>query len=168
MEKRLIVFFGKTGAGKNYVAEVFAKEFGFYFYDADLDLTAEMKEAIAVGLVFTDAMRDRYFEVIIEKIQELFGSHTQIVLAQGLFKNKQRRELLKAFPFAEFIWVDAADHFIERRIVERNSSVTLEYARKINHIFEEPNFYCEKIINHNGSEELLNEVRKIGSKLRNL
>ncbi|MGI6084241.1 MAG: shikimate kinase [Acetivibrionales bacterium] len=165
MGKRLIVLFGKTGAGKNYVSEIFAKELGFYFYDADRDLTAEMKEAVAEGRVFTVEMRDRYLEKIIERTKELFASHTQIVLAQGLFKNKQRRELLKAFPFAEFVWVDAADGLIEQRIVERNSSVTLEYALKINQMFEEPDFYCERIINHNSSEELLNKIRKIGANL---
>ena len=158
MEKRLVILFGKTGVGKNYIAEIFAKEFGFYFYDADQDLTVEMKEAITVGRVFTDAMRAKYFETIIGKTQELLGLHPKIALTQGLFKNKHRRILMKTFPFAEFIWVDAEDRIIEQRTVERNSSVTLEYARKINPIFEAPNFSCEKIINNGGSEELLKKI----------
>jgi len=158
MEKRLVVLFGKTGVGKNYLAEIFTKEFGFYFYDADRDLTAEMKEAITVGQTFTDAMRAKYLEAIIEKTEELFGLHTKIVLAQGLFKNKHRRILMKAFPFAEFIWADADDRIIEGRIIERNSSVTLGYARKINQIFETPDFSCEKIINNSGSEELVKKI----------
>ena len=106
-----------------------------------------MKKAITEGQMFTDAMRNRYIEVIIEKTQELLDSHSQVVLAQGLFKNKQRRELLQAFPFAEFIWVDAADYLIEQRILERKNNITLEYARKINQLFEEPNIICQKIIN---------------------
>lgn len=168
MQKRLVIFFGKTGAGKNCTAELFARKFGFYFYDADQDLTEEMKEAIAAGRIFTDAMRDRYFEVIIEKTRELLGSHSRIALAQGLFKNKQRRSLMRAFPFAEFIWVDAVDNLIEERIVARNSRVTLEYARRINPLFEVPDFKCEKIINNGGFIDLENEVRKLGVKLKGL
>lgn len=168
MEKRLVVFFGKTGAGKNYTAEIFAKEFGFYLYDADRDLTVEMREAVANGLVFSDTMRNRYLEVIKEKTQELLSVNPKVALAQGLFKNKHRRELRKAFPFAEFIWVDADDSIIEQRIVERNSSVTLEYARRINPLFEAPDFSCEKITNNGGAEELVDEVRKLGTKIEGL
>lgn len=104
-----------------------------------------MKAAIAEGRIFTDAMRDKYFEVIIEKTRELLGLHSRIALAQGLFKNKQRRSLMKAFPFTQFIWADADDNLIEQRIMERNSRVTLEYARRINPLFERPDFKCAKL-----------------------
>jgi len=168
MQKRLVIFFGKTGAGKNYTAQLFAREFGFYLYDADQDLTVEMKEAIAEGRIFTDAMRDKYFEVIIEKTRKLLGSHSRIALAQGLFKNRQRRRVMQAFPFAKFIWVDAADNIIEQRIVGRDNNVTVEYARRINPLFEAPDFKCEKIVNNCGFKDLLNEVRKLGTTLKGL
>lgn len=165
MEKCLLVFFGKTGAGKSYTAELFAKEFGYCFYDADLDLTVEMRESIADSQVFTDEMRTMYFEKVKVKTKGLLKSNSKIALAQGFFKNKNRWEFIEAFPFAKFIWVDADDGILEQRILKRNSSVTLEYSRKINQLFETPNFNCEKIINNSGSEELVNEVRKIEAKL---
>lgn len=136
MEKSLVIFFGKTGAGKSYAAKMFAEAFGYYFYDADLDLTVEMREAIAKGLVFSDEMRFKYFEVVKEKTKELLKLNLKVALAQGFFKNKNRSKFIEAFPFAKFIWVDADDVLLEQRILERNSSVTLEYARKINQIFE--------------------------------
>ncbi len=35
MNKILLIFFGKAGAGKNYTAKIFEKELDYYFYDAD-------------------------------------------------------------------------------------------------------------------------------------
>lgn len=165
MEKRILIFFGKTGAGKSYIAKIFEKEFGYYFYDADLDLTVEMREAIVTGQVFTAAMRTTYFEVIKEKTKALLKSNLKIALAQGFFKNRNRQEFMEEFPFAKFIWVDADVGILERRILRRNSSVTLEYARRINQLFETPDFNCEKIINNGGTEELVNEARKTEAKL---
>lgn len=168
MKKRLLILFGKTGAGKSYAAKIFAQKFGFYLYDADRDLTAEMREAIANGLTFSDGMRNRYLEVLREKTAELLNSNSKVVLAQGLFKNKHRRILMKAFPFAVFVWVDADDQLIEERITERSGSVTLEYARRINSLFETPDFICEKVINNGGAKELVSEVSKIGAKIKGL
>ena len=165
VEKRILIFFGKTGAGKSYTAKIFGQEFGYYLYDADLDLTVEMREAIETGQVFTAEMRTAYFEVIKEKTKALLKSNLKIALAQGFFKNRNRQEFMEEFPFAKFIWVDADDGILERRILRRNSSVTLEYARRINQLFETPDFNCEKIINNGGTEELLNEARKTEAKL---
>lgn len=164
MKKCLLVLFGKTGAGKSYAAEIFAQKFGFYLYDADRDLTAEMRQAIANGLTFNDGMRDRYVEILWKKTAELLNENSKVVLAQGLFKNKHRRILMEAFPFAVFVWVDADDRLIEERITKRSGSVTLEYARRINPLFETPDFECEKIINNGGAEELVSEVSKIVAK----
>jgi gluconokinase len=168
MKKCLLIFFGKTGAGKSYAAEIFAEKFGFYLYDADRDLTVEMREAIVNGLVFSDGMRNRYLEIVKEKTAKLLSINSKVVLAQGLFKNKHRRILMKAFPFAVFIWVDADDKVIEERIVERSSSVTIEYARRINPLFEKPDFKCEKVINNGGAEEFKYEINKIGAKIKGL
>lgn len=161
--KRFVIIFGKTGAGKSYTAKLFEKELGFYFYDADQDLTAAMREAIATGHVFTDTMRTEYFKIIAEKIGALLESYPKIVLAQGLFKNKHRRQLAAQFPFAEFIWIDAADSILKERILQRNNEITWEYAQKINQLFEIPDFICKKIVNNGGAEELLIKVRELGN-----
>ena len=41
-----VYFFGLPAAGKNYAGGVMAKEFGYTFYDGDLDLTLEMRDAM--------------------------------------------------------------------------------------------------------------------------
>jgi gluconokinase len=168
LKKCLLVLFGKTGAGKSYAAEIFAQKFGFYLYDADWDLTAEMRQAITNGITFSDEMRDRYVEILRKKTAELLNSKSKVVLAQGLFKNKHRRILMEAFPFAVFVWVDADNRLIEERITERSGCVTLEYARRINPLFETPDFKCEKIINNGGAKELIHEISRIGAKIKGL
>jgi hypothetical protein len=125
-----------------------------------------MREAIANGLVFSDGMRDRYVEILRKKTAELLNRKSKVILAQGLFKNKHRRILMEAFPFAVFIWVDADDRLIEEGITKRSGSVTLEYARRINPLFETPDFKCEKIINNGGAEELTHEINRIGAKIK--
>ena len=54
----IFFLFGLLGAGKNFVGKLFAEEFDFTFYDADQDLTAAIKEAIADHREFTEQMRD--------------------------------------------------------------------------------------------------------------
>ncbi len=163
MEKRILIFFGKTGAGKDYVANLFAKEFGFYIYDADTDLTPEMIYAIKHQLEFTEEMRARYFEVVALRMNELLEINKKIVMTQGLFKNKNRHELMNIFPFAEWIWVEADENIIVERVLQRKSLVTLEYARKINKFFEEPDFSCYKLLNNLGEPELMAQINAIMS-----
>jgi gluconokinase len=158
MERELLIFFGKAGAGKNFVAGIFEREFGYCFYDADQDLTQEMIGAIYNNQRFTDKMRDEYFEVVKIRVKELLKTKDKVVLTQGLFKNKHRFDLLKEFPFAKFVWIDADQSILESRIVARNDFITKEYAQKINSYFEEPEFVCSKIMNNDGEAEILRQA----------
>ncbi len=161
MDKRVLIFFGKTGAGKNYVARVFEREFGYYWYDADIDLTQEMVHAIKHKLGFTAEMRARYFDIVKLRMKALLPTKKKIVVTQGLFKNLNRHELMEEFPTAQWIWVDAEQNIIEERIFKRNNIVTPEYARKINAYFEEPDFHCYKILNNKGKAEVLKQAQFI-------
>lgn len=161
MKQQLFIIFGKSGAGKNYIGEMIALHLGYYFYDADQDLTEEMLDAIKNQHFFTDEMRARYFEKVKQKIEALLRIHPKIVVTQGLFKNQNRHHLIQVFPFAQFIWIDTDDRVIAARVSERNNIVTLEYAQKINRFFEVPDFACYKIINHGDDQEILAEVIKI-------
>lgn len=165
MEEALVIFFGKTGAGKNYIAEMFAETYDYYFYDADQDLPDDMRAAIAEGRTFTDEMRSRYAEIIKDRIAALLEIYPRVAVAQGLFKNRQRHELLNRFSFAQFVWVDAEDQLIEERVKQRGNEVTLEYARKINPLFETPDFDCERILNNGSGEEIRLEIVRLGTKL---
>lgn len=161
MEKHLLILFGKAGAGKNYVAKILERDFGYYFYDGDIDLSYEMITAIEKRLEFSDEMRTKYFNVIEKRIRELLVKKNRIVVAQGLFRNKNRNELNSQFPFAKFICIAADKSILETRVQRRNNIVTLEYARKINEFFEEPDFECYRIINNNGEQDVVNQISKI-------
>ncbi len=93
----LIVVFGLPGSGKTFVGRVFEKYFGYYSYDGDNDLTEEMKVAIKTKTVFTDQMRDVFFEKLIGNIQELKFKHKKLIIAQTFIKEKYRVDLLKKF-----------------------------------------------------------------------
>ena len=60
-----IVLFGPAGVGKNYVAEILKKQFGFYFYDADDDVTDEIRERVIARSLVTSEMGVRYFDIVI-------------------------------------------------------------------------------------------------------
>ncbi len=161
VDNRILMLFGKTGAGKNYLARFFEKEFGYYWYDADMDLTPEMVQAVKTKQAFTTEMRARYFDVVKLKIRALLPTEKKIVITQGLFKNINRHDLRKEFPTMHWVWVDAEQRVIEKRILKRNNMVTPEYARKINAYFEEPDFHCYKIFNNNGETGTLTQARQI-------
>ncbi len=161
MDNRILMLFGKTGAGKNYLARFFEKEFGYYWYDADIDLTPEMVQAVKSKRAFTTEMRARYFDIVKLKIKALLPTEKKIVITQGLFKNINRHDLRKEVPMMRWVWVDAEPRVIEKRILKRNNMVTPEYARKINADFEEPDFQCDKIFNNQGETETLTQVRRI-------
>ncbi len=161
MGNRILMLFGKTGAGKNYLARFFEKEFGYYWYDADMDLTPEMVQAVKSKQTFTAEMRARYFDIVKLKIRALLPTEKKIVITQGLFKNINRHDLRKEFPMMRWVWVDAEPRVIEKRIRKRNNMVTPEYACKINAYFEEPDFQCDKIFNNHGETETLTQVRRI-------
>jgi gluconate kinase len=165
MKIKLLILFGKAGAGKNHVAKIFEKEFGYYFYDADQDLTEEMINCIKYHLNFTDDMRNKYFEIIKNRIKELIKDKNKVILTQGLFRNKNRNDLIKEFQFANFIWVEAENNILEKRVAERKSDVTIDYARKINKFFENPNFNTYKLINNSTDEEILVQAHTIENKI---
>jgi len=162
MNNKLLILFGKAGTGKNYVAKIIEKEYKFYFYDGDIDLTEDMITAIKDKKDFTDKMRDTYFEKIKNHISELLNNYNKIVFTQGLFKNKHRIELLREFPFAEFILIESDEDILIKRILKRNNYITTEYANKINKYFEKPNFSCKKITNNKGENEILRQIRELG------
>jgi hypothetical protein len=89
------------------VARLVRQEFGFHVYDADVDLTPEMKLAISEHRVFTDDMRDRYFEIVLRRIAELRKVPRNVIVAQGLFKNRNRMQILREHADAEFVSVQS-------------------------------------------------------------
>ncbi len=159
----LIVLFGLPGTGKTYVGKVFEKYFNHYFYDGDIDLTPEMKEAIKTKTVFTDQMRDKFFKILINKIYHLSSTIDHLVVAQTFIKEKYRLELLKKIPQAKFILVETKKEIREKRLIERvNYPLNLEYARIMEENFEKPLISHLKIINDgDGDESIKKTINKI-------
>ena len=157
----IIFLFGLLGCGKNYVGKIF-EEFGFHLYDADQDLTLRMKSAIANHQVFTEQMRDEYFEIVIRKVAELQKNRRGLVVAQALFKNKHRRNILNAFPDAMFIWVQCAPELISDRLTARANHIAgKSYGELVNSHFEIPTIPCEVLMNNNGREEVLEQIKSL-------
>jgi len=158
----LIILFGLPGTGKTYVGKILEKYFGFYFYDGDNDLTEEMKQAIKVQRVFTDQMRDVFFEKLIKKIQNLGSKIQNLVVAQTFIKEKYRVDLLKKIPTAKFILIETKKETREKRLQERvNYPLNLEYARIMVNNFEKPKINHLVIVNDVGGEKNIKKQIKL-------
>ena len=161
----IIFLFGLLGVGKNFVGKIFADEFGFTFYDADQDLTATMKEAIASHREFTEQMRDEYFEIVIGKIAELKKTHKRLAIAQALFKNRHRQRILLHFPEIQFVWVQADEQLTRKRLKARNyHPAGKSYGDLVNKLFEIPNIPYGVLINNMRKEEVAEQIARLLAK----
>lgn len=146
----LVVLFGLAGAGKTYVGKFLGEKSNFYFWDAGEALTDEMKERICEKRSFTQAMRDRYFTIVIERMKLLCAEHEHVVVSQAFYKNKNREQVLSTFPDCLFIQVSIEFKILLKRLRERNNSVDEDYANKISINFETPTHHYYSI--HNNME----------------
>lgn len=157
----LIILFGLAGAGKNYVGEILADQFGYYHWDADEAIPQEMRETIAQKKIITQAMRDQFTATIISKITELRKYHQKIVISQALYKEKNRKELYEAHPESKFIQITANIDTITARLKKRNDWVDEEYAKKISENFEEPSLLYATITNESNRAAIIEQLKKI-------
>lgn len=80
----ILILFGVAGCGKNYVGRIIEEELGCYFYDLDLVLTDDMKDAISNHRKISDCIRDEYIEVAISKIAELREIYGELINDQSV------------------------------------------------------------------------------------
>lgn len=154
----LIYLFGLPAAGKNYVGEVLAEEFGFTFYDGDHDLTPEMRDAVREQRPFTDDMRDRFYDALIERITVLRGEFPFLAFCQATFKERHRRLIARAFPDVIFVLVEADEVIRMARLATGNNPVTPEYARRIAAFFEPPEHTHFIIRNNHGRQDVVRQL----------
>lgn len=159
----LIVLFGLPGTGKSYVGKIFKKYFDHYFFDGDEDLTPEMKAAIKTKIVFTDQMRDVFFEKLIKKIKNFIIKHKNLVVSQTFIKEKYRVNLLEKIPEAKFVLVETNKSIREKRLNKRiDYPLNLEYARKMELNFDAPIIDYQKIINNDdGDKNIIKQIREL-------
>ncbi|MFO7663411.1 MAG: shikimate kinase [Chloroflexota bacterium] len=153
-----IYLFGLPAAGKNYVGQVLAEDFGFTFYDGDIDLTQEMRDAVRDQIPFTDGMRDRYYARLTDRIEELRQTAPDLAFGQATFKERHRRQIAASFPDVVFVLVQADEVVRMARLRESNSAVTVEYARLIASFFEPPKHAHIVIENNDRREAVVSQL----------
>lgn len=157
----LIYLFGLPAAGKNYVGRVLAEEFGYTFYDGDLDLTQEMRDAVREERPFTAGMRDRYFALLIDRIAELRAGFPDLAFGQATFKEHHRHLVQRAFPDVVFVLVVASAAVRAERLSRGGNPVTVDYARRIDGLFERPRHPHFIITNDYGREEIIRQLESL-------
>lgn len=146
---RLLVIFGKPGAGKSYVADILAKKFGFFVYDGDGDIPETMKKTLYERGPITDAMRREFLHNLIASISRLITTHEKLVINQAFIKHFMQKEFLDGFPQAQFILVTAAEGIREKRYMARDYfNLGLPYLRQMSSLFEEPEIPHITIVNN--------------------
>ena len=134
-----LLLFGQIGSGKSHVGALLSREFGFHYHDADQDLPDEIAKAIRRHEPLTDTMRDLFADRIIARIDLLSTLYPNFVVAQALFKDRQRRRLLAAFPWLRLVWVRSTPELIATRLQERTGHLaSAYYASVVNPAFEPP------------------------------
>ena len=157
----IIILFGQTGSGKSYVGQLLANYFNYYFWDADEALPTEMRKYIKSKQSFTDEMRVNYIKIIINKMNELHSKHPALIISQGLYKEKNRNEILRHFPKALFIYLKADSKIIFQRIKSRQNEVDEEFALRILKNFELPLLKHQILLNNDDTDEFILEQFKV-------
>ena len=150
-----LLLFGQIGAGKSYLGQRLARDFGLTFYEGDHDITPAMRTAIATRAPFTPAMRLEFADLIAHRIATLAAGPPSFCIAQALFKNIERHHIRSHFPNLTFVWVRASSEVIADRLRHRPGHVAdLAYAEFANPYFEPPDFpHC--VIENDGDDASL-------------
>lgn len=134
-----LLLFGQIGSGKSHVGALLGREFGLHYHDADADLPPGMVAAIRRHEPLTDSMRDHFADRMIARIAALSADHPRFVVAQALFKDRQRARLLTAFPDLRLVWVRSTPALIAARLRQRTGHLaSVYYAATVNPAFEPP------------------------------
>ena len=157
----LFILFGPAGVGKNFVGEQLRDHFGFHFYDADSDLTEPMVEAIQKKEVFSDELRNRYFDIVSKRTAHLRKEHSKLVVAQAFGAEQNRLDFKKMFPDVTFVLIKAEKSLVEQRIIERNDWVDVEFCRKIWNTFQTPQLVHEVLDNNDDLQHVVKQLQSL-------
>ncbi len=162
----IAILFGLPGAGKNFVAEAFRDNFGFYLYDADRVLPSAALNAIKKKRMVAETVRRAFYRKLAEKAKSLEKRYGKIVIPRTFTHERSRRYFKKAVPRARFILVKANRTVRDRRIAKRYHHIDLEYARQFEKIFEKPLIPHAIVINNRrGAKTLKRRIAKLLGKM---
>jgi adenylate kinase family enzyme len=162
--------FGKTGAGKTYVANLLSEKKGLLHIDGDEHITEEMREALRSDTQMTREMIKAFIENLIMVIQDqrVRSPDTSFIVSQALYIDCLRHRLLEAFPNElVFVWIDTEQSLREKRIsarfFSRDSKVTPSYAKDMDSFFETPTHPHKKLMNNGDDNQVVNTFDQIVS-----
>lgn len=153
--------FGLAGAGKSYVGDVISQANGWPVYHADVDITAEMKLALAEARPFTDTMRDAYFSQLLTHIKNRQQPGQPLIVTQGAYKQKHRDFLRLHLPLITFIWVDAPIDLIIARLEQRGQGIRAASAAALFKDFEPPQDGSFCLINDGDKSRILEQTQRV-------
>ncbi len=157
----LLILFGPTGVGKNFVGEILRDQLGFRFYDADADLTEPMVEAIQRKEIFTEELRETYFDIVSKRTAHLRKGHKKLVVAQAFGAEQNRLDFKRMFPEATFVLITAEKSLVEQRIIKRNDWVDLEFCRTIWNSFQTPQLTHEVLDNNDDLQHIVKQLQLV-------
>jgi gluconokinase len=142
-KNNIIFFFGLSGSGKTYLGNELARLSGWFHYNADDDVTDEMKKALANSQPFSEKMRDDFFEIVALKSKRLSKIHQPLIISQAAYKQKHRDYLQQQLaPLTiEFVHVHADDQTLQHRIQQRGKigkGIAEQSAQALKNDFEWP------------------------------
>jgi gluconate kinase len=163
MNKQLLIVFGKPGAGKSYVAKILEDHFGYFSYNGDEAIPVDMKNTLFRKEHITDDMRKRFLKNMIAEIKKISEKHTKLVIHQTFLKEYMRKQLLTAFPLAQFVLVECDDAVRETRYMKRKYfNLGIEYLRHMTSLFEAPRVSHVAIYNNKeGPKNITDQVASL-------
>lgn len=164
---RILIFYGRAGAGKSFVGRVCAEEFGFEVYDGDRDLTPEMQRALREHRTFSDDMRIEFTAALSRGIRQWCSESVRkeskvpgIAVCAALFKARDRKKLQLELPSARLVWVRASEPLIEVRLQQRTEHLASSgYAQLVNRGFEPPDPGCDVLDNDGDRGRIIEQLR---------
>lgn len=155
----LIILFGKPGVGKTHIGKLLQAHYDYFFYDADIDLTADALVAIQNKEIFSPAVENEFVDLVIERIRQLQKKHKHLIIAQAFGRELPRTKLFNAFKNAQFYFIDMPDNMADQRLLERKDWVDISYANEIRQAYEPPKIPHRVIYNSKDDNYVLQQFK---------
>ncbi len=154
------ILFGLPGSGKSFVGEILKTKFSFTLFNGDDCLPQDMKQALFKRQPISKAMRQRFYQAILTKIDKLVKTHQKLVFMQTFLTDALRRQILVQYPEVKFLLVTTDPQLRESRYLNRpDFNLGLDYLRQMCDLFEPPTIpYIQINNNHPGEKSIIQQL----------